>query len=174
LLVWGMVLSSLAAAQTESGPGAGSPVEPLKVVAATGDDAGKEIDFVARHADKPALYVFVQADKWGRPAARFLKTLDQDLNKDRQAVRVVAVWLTDDVDKAKEYLPKAQESLKLTQTTWAVYPGDKSGPKGWSINADAHVTAVVVEERKVSASFGYASVNETDAPAVLKKLKPKK
>src|SRR5207302_1702303 len=115
---------------------------------------------------KPTIFVFVQADKWDRPVARFLRTLDQDLAKSRNDVQIVAVWLTDDVEQSKAYLPKAQDSLKLAQTTFAVYPGDKNGPAGWGVNPNAHLTAVVAENRKVTASFGYRSINETDVPPV--------
>jgi hypothetical protein len=161
-------------AQVDSGPSAGSKLESLKVIAATGDDAGKEVDSAAARKEKPTVFVFVQADKWDRPMARFLRDMDQTLAKDRNDVQIIAVWLTDDVEKAKEYLPKAQNSLKLAQTTFAVFPGDKNGPSGWGINGEAHVTAVVAQDQKVSGSFGYRSVNETDAPSVLKKLKPAK
>jgi len=172
-LVAAVVVISLHA-QTDSGPKAGDKVEPLKVLLAVGDDAGKEKDLAAEQAKKTAVFVFVQADKWGRPMARFLRTLDEELNKNRTDVRISAVWLTDDVDKSKDYLPRAQESLKLQQTTLAVHKGDKSGPNGWGINMDAHVTAVVTQGGKVVASFGFVSVNETDVPAVVKKLPEKK
>jgi hypothetical protein len=161
-------------AQVESGPAVKNKVEPLKVAVATGDDAGKDVEFSARRKNDPTIYVFVQADKWDRPQARFLKVLDTELGKDRADVHVVVVWLTDDVNKAKEYLPKAQMSLKLERTTFTVHPGDRNGPAGWAINGDAHLTAVVAAEGRVAASFGYLSVNETDVPAVLKKLPPKK
>lgn len=161
-------------AQVESGPSAGSKTEVLKAVAATGDAAGKEVDYASERKEKPTLFLFVQADKWDRPVARFLRTLDQELAKSRTDVQIIAVWLTDDVEKAKAYLPRAQESLKLSQTTFAVYRGDKGGPPRWGINADAHLTVVVAQDQKVSASLGFRSVNETDAPSVLKKLKPKK
>jgi hypothetical protein len=62
----------------------------------------------------------------------------------------------------------------LAHTTFAVSSDGKNGPKGWGINLDAHLTAVVIEGQKVTASLGYQSLNETDAPDVLKKLKPKK
>jgi len=161
-------------AQTDSGPKAGDKVEPLKVHVATGDDAGKEKDVAAQQAKKTAVFVFVQAEKWDRPMARFLRTLDEELGKNHADVAVAAVWLTDDVDKSKDYLPNAQKSLKLTQTTFAVHPGDKAGPKGWGINPDAHLTAVVTRSGKVIASFGFVSINETDVPAVVKKLPGKK
>lgn len=159
-------------AQIDSGPAVGGKMEALKAFVATGDDAGKEVDYAAERKAKPTIFVFVQADKWDRPAARFLKTMDKDLSvKD---AHIVAVWLTDDVDKAKAYLPKAQQSLQMEQTTFAVFPGDQSGPAGWGINLNAHVTAVVTQNQKVIASFGYRSLNETDVPAVLKKLKADK
>lgn len=165
---------SVVQAQVASGPAAGTKVEPLKVVIAAGENVGKETDVAEDRKGKPTVFVFVQADKWDRPVARFLRTLDVDLAKDRQDVKIIAIWLTDDVMKSKDYLPKAQESLKLTQTTWSVHPGDKGGPAGWGINADAHLTAIVVQDSKVTASFGYRSVNETDVPAVIKELKPAK
>lgn len=165
---------SVVQAQVASGPAAGTKVEPLKVVIAAGENVGKEIDIAEDRKGKPSVFVFVQADKWDRPVARFLRTLDVDLAKDRTDVKIIAVWLTDDVMKSKDYLPKAQESLKLLQTTWSVHPGDKGGPAGWGINGDAHLTAIVVQDNKVTASFGYRSVNETDVPAVIKELKPAK
>jgi hypothetical protein len=168
------VLPGTLQAQVDSGPKAGSKVETLKAVAATGDSAGKEVDYATARKNKPTIFVFVQADKWDRPEARFLRALDQELAKSRDDVHIIAVWLTEDVDKSKEYLPKAQDSLKLAQTTFAVYAGEKGGPPGWGINADAHLTAVIAEDQKVTANFGFRSVNETDAPAVLKTLMPKK
>jgi hypothetical protein len=169
-----LVLPNLLHAQVESGPAAGSSVKAVKAVALIKDEADKEIDFVAQRAEKPTIYVFVQADKWDRPVARFLRVLDQHLKKDREDVQIVAVWLTEDVDMSKTYVPKARESLKLSQTTFAVFPGEKSGPDGWALNNDAHITAVVVEKGKVAASFGYRSVNEKDVPAVIAKLEAKK
>jgi hypothetical protein len=79
----------------------------------------------------------------------------------------VAVWLTDYPDKTKEYLPLAQQSLRFQKTALTCFTGEKAGPKDWNINSDAHVTAVVTTKGKVASTFGYRSINETDAPAVL-------
>src|SRR2546427_6888489 len=94
-----------ASAQVESGPRAGSKVAALKVITATGEGAGNEVDYAAERGVKPTIYIFVQADKWDRPTARFLRALDQELAKRSDDGQVIAVWLTDDVEKAKEYLP---------------------------------------------------------------------
>ncbi len=87
---------------------------------------------------------------------------------------MVAVWLTDNPDKSKAYLPIAQRSIRLQKTPLAVFEGGKNGPDGWSINDMAGLTAVVVREGKVVFSKGYLSLNETDVPKVVEALKPPK
>ncbi len=130
LLLGPLVWQAELLAQTHSGPAAGSKLEPLKVKAITGNHAGEDLDFVSAREGKPTMYVFIQADKFDRPVARFLKTLDSDLGMDRQDVAIIATWLTDDVEKTAEYLPRVQQSINLSQTSLAVYAGDKNGPPG--------------------------------------------
>ena len=161
-------------AQTESGPKAGSKIEPLQVHVTTGDDANKKVDLAAEGKKKTIVFVFVQADKWDRPMARFLKELDKAVNAKRNDVSIAAVWLTDDVEKSKDYLPKAQMSIQLEKTLWTVFPGEKSGPRGWDINNNAHMTVVITEAGKIGHSAGYMSVNETDVRGVMQKLPKKK
>jgi hypothetical protein len=163
----GLFLVSLAWAQdVSSGPDQGKKVPPLKVFDATGPNKGKEVDYAAERKDKPTIYIFIQADKWDRPMARFLRKLDEALQKEAEDSSLVAVWLTDNPDKTEEYLPVAQQSLQFQKTTLTCFTGEKAGPKDWNINADAHLTAVVTTKGKVAATFGYRSINETDAPAV--------
>jgi hypothetical protein len=145
-------------------------VSPLKVFAATGPNKGKELDYTRERKDKPTVYAFVQADRWDRPMARFLRGLDEAVRKEGQDAAVIAVWLTDNPDKAKEYLPVAQESLQFQAKVLAVFPGDKAGPEGWGIG-DAHLTVVVVNKGRKAATFDYRSVNETDVPGVHEALK---
>lgn len=161
--------------QVASGPKEGDETAALTVYAATGDDAGKEIDAAAAAREgKPSVFVFVQKSTFDRPVGRFLRTLDEELVKRNDGTRAVVVWLTDDVDAGKEYLPRVQQSIDLRATTWTIHPGDPSGPAEWGINSDAHVTAVVSRDKQVAASLAWRSLNETDVPAVLEKLAPAK
>jgi hypothetical protein len=170
LLVLAGFVSSLSGQDVASGPDVGSKVPALKVFDSTGPHKDKEVDYPVERKDRPTVYVFIQADKWDRPMARFLRKLDEAVQKTEEAA-VVAVWLTDHPDKTKEYLPLAQQSLQFQVTALTCYPGERAGPQGWNVNADAHLTAVVANRQKVAAMFGYRSLNETDVPAVANALK---
>lgn len=171
LLAAGLLLACATAGQdVDSGPEIGKQVPALKVFDATGSQQNKELDYAAERKDKPTLYVFIQADKWDRPMARFLKKLDENLLNESEEAYIVATWLTDDVDKTKEYLPRAQQSLKFQNAALTCFPGEKTGPKDWGINSDAHLTAVVACKGRVMKKFGFQSINETDAPTVREAL----
>ena len=100
--------------------------------------------------------------------ARFLQTLDKKLPDVGESALTVAVWVGGDAAKHKEYLPKAQQSLKLARSALTVFAGDE--PAGWALHADAHATAVVVHKGKVVKSFAFVSVNDTDVKPVLDAL----
>ncbi len=159
-------------ADVDSGPKAGEKVAALKAFGVVGPVEGKEVDLAADRKDAPTVYLFVQGEHWARPVARFVKTLDGKLKEAGDDAAAVAVWLGDKkADEHKEYLPRAQKSLEFDKTALAVFDGDKSGPAGWNVNADAHLTAVVVNKGKVVKAFAFVSVNETDVKAVLDELK---
>ncbi len=165
-----------AEAQLKSGPAAESEVAGFKVHAVTGEFADKDVDYLQERKDKTTIFLFIAADKFDRPIARYFKTLDKsvtDAVEGTAGVEVVAIWLTDDVAKSREYLPKAQQSLKFEHTALAVFPGATQGPGGWGIDTEAHLTTVIVKGKKVIASFGYRSTNETDVREVVSALKPK-
>jgi len=86
------------------------------------------------------VYAFVSAKDLARPMFRFLKKLDEDLGDDGL---LVAVWLTDDADKAKEYLPKISQYFPERRSPCSA---KTAGPKDWAINPDAHLTAVVAQQ----------------------------
>lgn len=164
--------TTFARAAIESGPAVDSPLPELKADAVTGDDAGKKITFTTTRKAKPTVYVFIRADKFDRPIARYLKTLDKALVELGKDTHVVAVWITDDADKTREYLPKVQLSMKFEATTLALYAEDKAGPNAWALNDRAHVTTIVTDGAKVKARFAEQSLNETNVPEVTAALKP--
>ncbi|MCA9082170.1 MAG: hypothetical protein KDA58_16530 [Planctomycetaceae bacterium] len=158
-------------ADVESGPKVGEQVPPLTVFAVVGEVNGEKVDFVTRREQKPTLYLFVPAEKFSRPTARLIRTLDEKLTDTTASGAIVAVWVTGNVDESKAYLPRAQMSLMLDETTWCVYEGDANGPNNWGLNSDADITVVAVVNGKVQQTWGFVSANETLADEVLKVLK---
>ena len=64
-----------------------------------------------------------------------------------------------------------QQSVQYDATALTCFVGDKAGPKGWNVNADARLTVVLANKQKVAATFAYKSVNETDVKGVREALK---
>lgn len=164
------ITSTTVRADVESGPKAGEKTKPLKVLRLGDNDAYTEVECVAAREGNLTVYAFVCASEWSRPMARFLRAVDDEV-ADIHGAETIAVWLTDDQDKSKQYLPRGKNALKLRATSYAVWPGDALGPGDWSISPDAFLTVVVVHKDKVVESFAYVSVNETDAPKLIKTLK---
>lgn len=175
VLVSGGLLTTIAnAADVESGPAADSAVKAFPVFGVVGDVENKETDYVKARGGKPTIWYFVTAEKWSRPSARLLRTLDSDVVKTAEDGQIIAIWLTEDVAKSKEYLPVCQQSIKLQNTSYGVYEKDPQGPIEWGLNTDAEVTVVVTRDGKVVKSFPYESVNATVAKEILAALKPTK
>ena len=154
------------AQDVSSGPDKNAKVPALKVFDATGMNKEKDVDYAAERKHKPTIYFLVRADKFDRPMNRFMKGLDAEVKKESENAYIVAVWLTDNVDKAKERLPAVQQSVQYENTALTIFTGGKDGPKDWNANGDAHLTVVLANKGKVVATFGYQSVNETDVKAV--------
>jgi hypothetical protein len=165
-----LLAPSSPAQDVATGPEKGTKVPALKVFDATGLHKDEEADYAADRAGKPTVYLFIDAGKFDRPMNRFMKTLDGIVARDFEGANVVAVWLTSDVDKTKALLPRVQQSVQYEATALTLFPGAKGGPQGWAVNADAHLTAVVANKGKVTATFGYRSINETDVPRVKEAL----
>ncbi|MFO0908280.1 MAG: hypothetical protein U0794_07955 [Isosphaeraceae bacterium] len=163
--------------QVESGPEAGTAPKSFKTFVVVGERPENSVDFIAERAEKSTIYLFIPAGKWSRPVARFVKKLDEALEKgvegEAEAVSI-AVWVTPEPASSKEYLPRAQQSLMFNKTTLSVFEGNAFGPEGWSLNDSADVTAVVVKRGKVVKSLGLISANETVVKDVLDVLTAKK
>src|SRR5687767_10891932 len=130
--VMAMVLCSVTAeAQVTSGPNKGEVQPPLKVQVLGENDVFKEQDVAKVRADKPTIYLFIQAESWDRPMFQFIRKLDGLVKNLDENTRLVAVWVTDDNDKTKDYLPKIKKYFEENLVTY--FEGGKAGPDKWSI-----------------------------------------
>jgi hypothetical protein len=162
-----LAIVAIVRADVMSGPAVGTEVTELTVYGVTGDVQNEDVDFVAHREGKPTLYCFVPHAKWTRQAARLLKALDGRITEVGDDAAVVVVWLTENPEETKEYVPRAQQSLQFENTSMAVCTDDPLGPIEWAVNLDAEVTAIVTVDGEVKKTFGFVSANDTVADDVL-------
>lgn len=143
----------------------GTTIKSLRVELLQSDGSYLQIDAATAANDKPIVYLLIPANRWDRPVARFMKTLDEKLSGYSAAAEIRAIWLSAEPDATKEYLPRAQQSLQLQKTRLGVY-GDAEGPEGWQLGGNVQLVAIVVHRGKIAARFPFGSVNETDVPQV--------
>jgi hypothetical protein len=162
-MVLAFLMISIAHADVSSGPKVGEIFKELKLFVASGLVENKEIDLFKDRGEKATVLLYLQAAKFDRPMYRLLKKLDEKASSD---VPVVAIWLTEDQDKTKNFFERAKGSLQFANTSISLYPGEKTGPNGWGINLDAHLTMIVLQGTKVVDVAAFQSVNETDVKRI--------
>lgn len=147
---------------------AADAVPALEAVVCVGEGIGQKVDLVKSRGAKPTVYMFLQKEHWDRPTARLLRELDLQIRDKLTEGGIVAVWLTDEpVEGLQEHLPRVQQSIKLSMTTYAVWPGNAFGPADWGLTRDDHVTIVSAKDGKVIRRHTFRSTNDGDAPKVL-------
>jgi hypothetical protein len=144
----------------KAGPEVGKPIPELKLSQIHGADAGKEVD--ARELAKPAstIFITIRKDKWDRPVARVLRQLDEAVAKQDSKAQIVIVWVSKDADHAKEYLPKAQQSLKLSASSWNHFNGEVYDAAGWQLSGDGPLNIIITKAGKVHWGRAFATVDE--------------
>lgn len=145
---------------TKAGPEVGKPIPELKLAQIHGEHAGKEVDARELAKTPSTIFVTVRKDKWDRPVARVLKQLDEAVAKQDSKAQIVIVWVSKDADHAKEYLPKAQQSLKLSASSWNHYSGEVYDAAGWQLSGDGPLNIIIVKAGKAHWGRAFATVNE--------------
>lgn len=156
-------------AEIESGPPVNQPAPALSVQPVTNGQPGEAQNIVAERAAMPTVYLFVPAARFDRPVARFAKQLDTAVQKHQMLhpnLQLVIVWQVEDAAAGATRTSAIQGSLQLQATQWVVWKGAGAGPDGWAISDRASLTAVIVNNKDVKATFGYDAVNETLVPAI--------
>lgn len=147
---------------------AADAVPGLEAIVCVGEGEGQKVDLVKTRGAKPTVYMFLQKEHWDRPTARLLRELDLQIRDKLTDGAIVAVWLTDEpVQGLQEHLPRVQQSIRLSMTTYAVWPGNAFGPPVWGLTRDDHVTIVATKDGKVIRRHTFRSTNEGDAAKVL-------
>lgn len=162
LVIVQLLISNVLFAQHEK------KVPPLESVVCVGEKAGEKTDLTQWRGSKPTIYIYIQAEHWDRPIARLVRGLDVAVADKITDGGLVLVWLSNnEIERFREHLPRVQQSLKLSMTTYSTWPGDTFGPPAWAINRDDHVTVITANEGKIIARHAFRSTNEGDVNKIL-------
>ena len=153
-----------------SGPQVGDKLPPCKIQAFSGPDSGKELELLKQIKGAPALVIFVH--KITRPALKLMRPIDKAAIELIEAKKLHGqiVWLSENKEKAEEYLKRAKDSLNL-QTPIGICLDGKDGPAAYGLNDKVTLTILLIKDAKVVGNFALADPNETDARKILPALK---
>jgi hypothetical protein len=157
-----------------AGPDLGKPVPALKVNQIVGSQAGKEVDGATGAKSEAVIYAFLRSDKWDRPVARVVRLLDEALVEHRKSdpkCSLFIVWIGKDGERAREYLPKVQQSIKLQCSTWNHFDGEVYDVANWQLSGDGPLNIVIAKEGKCVWGRGYATINDDISKKVIEAFK---
>jgi hypothetical protein len=148
-----------------SGPQPGEKLVPFKVLAAFGDQAGQDVDFVTAAGEKPLMLVFIH-EPVTRPSAGLARGLAAYAATRKDDLAAGVVWLQADRSKAEQFLKQARNSLALAVPV-GVSPDGAEGPGSYGLNRNVSITVVMGKAGKVTSNFALVQPALADGPKIL-------
>ncbi len=162
MTVYALLFAAFLAGDPTSGPQVGDELKDFRIHGMFGPQADKEFRLIKDVEKKPTLVIFVQ--KMTRPALRLMRPVDEFAAKEEKLSKHF-VFVTDDTDKTKEFLKRAEKSLNLQSPIGICLEG-KDGPPAYGLNDQVAMTIVIAKDGRVVANFALVDPNETDARKV--------
>ena len=162
-----LVACPLALAQEKpfSGLQPGESIEPFKVLAVNGPDAGRETDYISRFGDAPVFLIFLhQLDRnvgaLLQPCERFAQ------DRASAGLKTLIVYLAADKIEAERRMRLVTGSLRMESQVGVSLDG-LEGPGAYGLNKEVAVTALVAKDKKVTANFAIVQPGMVDAPRIM-------
>lgn len=161
VIVSALSTNIVSADDLKSGLEIGKPAPGFEIQVATGDDAGKPIDFLKKWDRKPVLVIFV--GEMSRPAFGLLKQLDKyGRLRQPEGLEVLLVRVTDDTDGAVRQSKLFYDNYDVKSPAGFVAEG-KKGPKDYGLNAEAQMTVLLLDkEHKVTLNVARRAPDRKD------------
>ncbi len=152
-----------------SGPQVGEPLLPFQVRGVLGDDAGKDIDFVATANGKPVLLVFVHdVNRQSISMTRVLTAYAAKRAKDGLTTGVV--FLNADATEAENTVKRIKHAL-TSEIQNTISPEGIEGPGAYGLNRKVMMTVLVGNEGKVTANFALIQPSlQVDLPKIVEAI----
>ena len=81
--------------------------------------------------------------------------------------------MSKDADKAKDYLPKVQQSIKLQASSWNHFNGEVYDATAWQLSGDGALNIVLVKDNKAIWGRAFSIMQEGIVKQTMAELKGK-
>jgi len=166
---WPVLLLSWVAFSQEqpfSGPQPGEPLQPFRVLAATGTHAGREVDYISEFGTSPTLLVFIR--DIDRNVYRTLWPCDRYATG-RTALKVLYVYLAPEIVEGERRMQAVAKSLNL-EVPVAVSLDGAEGPGSYGLNKQVAVTAIFAKDRRVLYNRAIVQPGASEAQKIIAEL----
>ena len=152
-----------------SGPQVGEKAASFRVRGVFGERDGKEFDPIAVANNRPALIVFMH--QLTRPAFGLTRAVTQfAASRKKDGMSAFFVLLTDDMTKTEQWARRISRQFPKDVTLGISLDGQE-GPGAYGLNRNITLTALVVNEGKVTGNFALVQPStQADGPKILKAL----
>jgi hypothetical protein len=168
-----LVLLSLAAGvradDPVSGPEAGKPAPGFEMEIATGEQAGKKLDYLSTLKDKPVLVIFV--GEMTRPGFGLLRILDK-YGRLRQpdGLEVIIARLSENPEETIRHAKLLEERYEIKSVA-GVPVGGKLGPAEYGLHDEAAMTVLLLDkEHKVLFNLARRAPDRVDFEEIRKQI----
>jgi hypothetical protein len=150
-----------------SGPEVGKPAPEFEMHVATGDDAGKTVDYLRKWKDKPVLVVFV--GEMTRPGFGLLRQLDKyGRLRQPEGLEVLIVRLSDDPEGAIRN-SKILHDMYEIKSPAGIVRDVKASLGEYGLHDEARMTVLLLDkEHKVSLNAARRGPDRRDFDEIRK------
>ena len=142
------------------------PFHPLNI---NGETAGQKACLVCRNGGNPVAMVFARSEA-DVNLVKLIKKLDEATKKNAGKEMGSFVVFCTDSESLEAKLKTVADKEKIEKTILAI--DNPAGPKGYKVAADAEITVVLYNDRKVEANHAFkkGELNDKGIEAVLADL----
>jgi hypothetical protein len=143
----------------------GEKLAGFKVRALLGDEAGQELDLVAKAEGKPIAIVFVH--ELTRPSAALMRLMmEYAAKRSGDGLAAGVVFLSDDATAAEGLVKRASGAMPKGVPVTLSLDGQE-GPGAYGLNRKVALTVLVAKDNRVTANFSLVQPSvQADAPKI--------
>lgn len=155
--------------QVFSGPQKGETLTPFKLNGVLGEEAGENVDVLARAEGGPLVLVFVHQRT--RPSFGLTNTVMRfAASRAKDGITGATVFLTGDATDTQNWMKLVSGNFP-EGVVYGISPDGQEGPGAYGLNRNVELTVLVGKENKVTANFALVQPSvQADGPKIFEAI----